>query len=472
MEYGNVATDAGEPELADDAYQKALQLETPDADRLIEIGHVYTLLRRPEKAMACFARATAMAPKAINPRISQAVLLERQHRLDEARDAVEGCLALDPHDEQARYFSAVLDRRAGNLESAERALRDLIGAAPAHPVVRHSARYELAQVLDQTHRPDEAMRWLDEAKALSWSLADIHRLQGEYDGAAAARRKLCMTLPRDIVQTWSRNYPSEQRSPIPTLALLGGHPRSGTTLLERVLAAHPAMMAVDESQAFAREILGAFMPTGTPLPYDSARLNALSTAELNGVRQGYLKRLLLEVGHSSRGMIVDKNPSATLLLPLWLRVFPELRVLIALRDPRDVVLSCYFQNIPLNAISSNFLTLQRTARHYADLMDIWLAVRQWDGVSWLETRYEDVVADLEQEGARVTQFLGLPWHPDQARFHEKDPRKPIHCPTYQDVTRPVYSRSIGRWHAYERYLAPVLPMLDLYIRTFQYDRST
>ena len=89
-------------------------------------------------------------------------------------------------------------------------------------------------------------------------------------------------------------------------------------------------------------------------------------------------------------------------MPLWLKVFPELRVLIALRDPRDVVLSCYFQNIPLNATNVNFLSFERLAKHYADLMDIWLAVREWEGFAWLEVRYEDTVAHLEKEGRRVT----------------------------------------------------------------------
>jgi len=140
-----------------------------------------------------------------------------------------------------------------------------------------------------------------------------------------------------------------------------------------------------------------------------------------------------------------------------------------LRDPRDVVLSCYFQNIPLNAANVNFLSFERLARHYADLMDVWLAVREWEGFAWVETRYEDVVADMEKEGRRVTTFLGLDWHADQARFHEKSAKKQLFSPTYQDVTRPVYNRSVARWHAYEKYLAPILPALDAYCRKFGYE---
>jgi hypothetical protein len=175
------------------------------------------------------------------------------------------------------------------------------------------------------------------------------------------------------------------------------------------------------------------------------------------------------LGAAAQGkLLVDKNPSPTARLPLWLRVFPELRVLIALRDPRDVVLSCYFQNIPLNTVNVNFLSWERLAKHYADLMDVWLAVRQWEGFAWIETRYEDVVADLAKEGRRVTEFLGLPWDEQQTRFYEKSRTKQLYSPTYQDVTRPVYARSVARWSAYEKHLAPILPALEPYCRTFGY----
>jgi hypothetical protein len=190
---------------------------------------------------------------------------------------------------------------------------------------------------------------------------------------------------------------------------------------------------------------------------------------LNGLRRLYPRALLDEVGAAGTGkLLLDKNPSLTVQLPVWLRVFPELRVVVALRDPRDVVLSCYFLNILLNATNVNFLSLERVAKHYADLMDIWLAVREWEGFAWLETRYEKIVADLEKEGRRVTGFLGLDWHEEQNRFYEKSRQKQLYSPTYQDVTRPVYATSVGRWRAYEKHLAPILPALDPYCRRFGY----
>lgn len=153
---------------------------------------------------------------------------------------------------------------------------------------------------------------------------------------------------------------------------------------------------------------------------------------------------------------------------MWLRVFPDLRVIIALRDPRDVVISCYFQNLPLNVANANFLSLERIAKHYAALMDVWLAVREWQGLVWIETRYEDTIADLEKEGRRVTEFLGLSWEDEQARFYEKSRKQRLYSPTYNEVTRPVYARSVARWRAYQKHLAPILPLLEPYCRAFGY----
>jgi Sulfotransferase domain len=133
-----------------------------------------------------------------------------------------------------------------------------------------------------------------------------------------------------------------------------------------------------------------------------------------------------------------------------------------------VVFSCYFQNVALNATNVTFLDFGTLAKHYSDLMGIWLMVREWDGFAWRETRYEDMVANLAGEGKRVTEFLGLTWHDEQERFYEKSGKKQLFSPTYQDVTRPIYSRSVARWHSYEKYLAPILPKLEPFCRAFGY----
>jgi hypothetical protein len=369
---------------------------------------------------------------------------------------VQDCLAIDPRDEQARYFFAVLDRREHNYERAELQLRELMSSEPKHPYVRYACRYDLAHICDCTDRVDEAMKLLGGAKQIVRSQTETEVLLRKYDQAAKATRGFTLAQPKQILRRWAKSFPAEKRQTIPPLAFLGGHPRSGTTLLEQVLDAHSGVAALDEPSAFTAIVEGGLHKTPQP-----------SSAQLNVLRRDYSRALLDEAGPSATGKtLVDKNPSPTARLPIWLRVFPELRVIIALRDPRDVALSCYFQNILLNTTNVNFLSLERIAKHYSDLMDIWLAVREWEGFAWLETRYEDIVADLEREGRRVTEFLGLVWQEQQARFYENSSRKQLYSPTYHDVTKQVYGSSVGRWRAYEKYLAPILSTLEPYCRRF------
>jgi tetratricopeptide (TPR) repeat protein len=457
--YGAAAASLRQTAKAEAAWAKARELGAGDAKLLLQLGHQYQGARQPANARACYELALAADPREINALISLAVLSEKNHQLDEARAWVGKGLAVNPSDEQARYFSALLDRRENKLAEAESTLRELIASEPRHPYVCYACRYELAQILDQTERFEEAMSVLEDAKALVRKLADIEEVSKAYDASVERGRHL-KDQPKDTLRAWAKAFPKKERKPIPALAFLGGHPRSGTTLMEQVLGAHPGIVALDEPHLFQSVL----MP-------EVQRLWPLSAPRLNVVRRLYTQALQDLCGRDTAGkLLLEKNPSLTSALPMWLRVFPDLRVIIALRDPRDVVISCYFQNLPLNVANANFLSLERIAKHYAALMDVWLAVREWQGLLWLETRYEDTIADVEKEGRRVTEFLGLRWEDEQARFYEKSRKQRLYSPTYNDVTRPVYARSVARWRAYEKHLAPILPLLEPYCRAFGYAR--
>ena len=290
-------------------------------------------------------------------------------------------------------------------------------------------------------------------------------MEREYDEADRRRRSLLASLTSATIPRWRQPV-----APYPLqLVFLGGHPRSGTTLLEQILGAHPGILAFDEPDAFVQEVWNqlAPMPPAPALTMDA--LDALGAERCGELRSRYFKSLLREGGcDPSAEVILDKNPSPTTALHLWLRVFPEVKVLIALRDPRDVVVSCFFQNLMLTPTNANFLSLERTATHYANLMDVWLRLRELGGFDWLETRYEDVVANVEAEGRRVTEFLGLSWHPNQANHREVARHKFVFSPTFSDVAKPVYSRAVGRWQHYAEALAPIQDRQAPYCRAFGY----
>jgi tetratricopeptide (TPR) repeat protein len=396
-----------------------------------------------------------------------AVWLERDRKLDAAWECVEACLAAHPRNPQALCIRALLLHRRGQNAEAETLLRELIRTGSQDANVNYSSRQLLGVVLDALGQYAEALRWLLEAKALLRQTANIAAMEQDYDRADHRRRELLAALTPEAVRRWRQEDRIEPRPY--GLGLLGGHPRSGTTLLEQILGAHPDLLAFDESEAFVQEVWDQIAPMNAPQPLTLNGLNALSPARRAELKRRYYKSLLRDVeGEPRAKMLLDKNPSPTASLHLWLRLFPESKIIIALRDPRDVVISCFFQNLMLTPTNANFLSLERAARHYADLMDVWLRLKELGGFDWLETRYEDLVCGLETEGPRATAFLGLAWAPGQANHQEAARRKFLFAPTYNDVTKAVHSRSVGRWQHYAEALAPIQDRLAPYCKAFGY----
>lgn len=466
FELGNAAAGSLDFPLANQAYRKARDLAPGNASLLGLIGQQYQGLRQLDDARACYTRALSVDPDSIDARINLAVWFEKERRLDEAGDCVEECLKRHPRDDQARYFQAFLMHRRKQPEEAERALRDLIQDGPRYPYVKYASRHLLGVVLDQMDQPDEAMSWLLEAKAAMRTITNTTALESGYDHQARQRREMLASLTPETLQRWRREPPASDEGF--QVAFLGGHPRSGTTLLEQILDAHPDVLAFDEPVAFPQEInrpLEQVPPDRTALQH----LDTLPVERRRDMRHRYITSLLREIPGKPRArVLLDKNPSPTLSLCSWLRIFPELKVIIAFRDPRDVVISCFFLNLMLNSTNVNFLSLERTVRHYQDLMDVWLRMKELGGFDWIETRYEDVVADMDSEGRKATGFLGLEWHEHQSRYFETARRKVLYAPTYHDVTQPIYQRAVGRWHRYASYLEPLQERLAPYCEAFGY----
>jgi len=112
--------------------------------------------------------------------------------------------------------------------------------------------------------------------------------------------------------------------------------------------------------------------------------------------------------------------------------------------------------------------MERTAQRYANDMGIWRKFREMVASPWLELRYEDAVADLEKEARRALEFLGLPWEPEVLNYRERLSQKTVGSPTYEAVSQPLYTRAIGRWKHYQKFLEPCLPILQPSIDAFGY----
>ena len=166
---------------------------------------------------------------------------------------------------------------------------------------------------------------------------------------------------------------------------------------------------------------------------------------------------------------VDKNPwCAAMLLPM-LRIFPHAKILFALRDPRDVVLSCFLSYTPDRDSFVCFESLESTARRYTFAMACWLKLRDIIKSPWRELRYEDTVNNLEMQAKGALETLGLPWDEGVLNYRENTSDTILGGPNHTMVSKPIYKTAMNRWKLYEKHLEPVMDMLDPFIKAFGYD---
>lgn len=427
-------------------------------------GQSYRMIFRPDKAMDCFQQVLAVTREIPDAFLELAVLCERRHRIEEAEALTEQCLATAPDYLEAELFKSRLRRRMKDDRGADALLHRLTTDTRAQPLVRAQAWAELAQNHDRRDEFDAAMESMLRCKAIL--LEREGPAKRESDATLRHLQGLGQSLTAAHFERWTAEggaFPPHRTT------VLASFPRSGTTLLEQVLDSHTGLVSSDEREAFARDIFPALWLTpATPLP-TAAALDAVPRERLLTLRQRYLDYMAAALNEPiGNRMHLDKNPTLTLVLPGFLRLFPETRTLIALRDPRDVVISCFMQYLPLNTNSVCFLTLERTAQRYANDLGFWRQLRSLLVSPWREIRYEDTVADLEGEARRALEFLSLPWEPQVLNYRERLAHKAVGSPTYEAVSQPLYTRAIGRWKNYRKYLEPVLPILQPSIEAFGY----
>jgi tetratricopeptide (TPR) repeat protein len=398
-----------------------------------------------------------------------AEMSERLRRTDAASAAVDRALWIDPRSELALLVRGRLHRSAGRLVDGERDVRDVLARTdPDGWSTRIRAGYELAANLDRQGRYDEAIAALAAAKA-----EIIPNATGAFAEQQLVQRRLreiAAGLTSARMKKWATAAAADgQRRPV---AVLAGHPRSGTTLLEQLLDAHPSAVSAEETPIFFETYLH-LRRTFPPAVGMVGVLDGSSPAAVRQARGGYFRMIdaFLEATGTPAGpgkTLIDKNPSLTSMVPALVRVLPDVRLIVALRDPRDVCLSCYMQPLPINPVSSAYLTLERTVDEYCSVMAFWLAVKPLLPVPALQVKYEDVVDDVRGQAEKTLRFLGLDWDERVAKFDERARQKLVRSPTYAEVARPVSRGAVGRWQRYRTHLEPVLAKLAPFVRAFGY----
>ena len=465
------------PDEAERALRQGLALRPARIEELEKLGKVLIQRAKFDDAMACYERMKTLAPQSALPLRGIGYALHFQGRFAEARAAFATALELEPEDPDTyakigrTYWSE--GRFAEAIAWHEKAIARQPDNAEAHYTLAmmRSSREGKARIHELKQRLTLDSLSFVERVALHFALAKLYDEDGDYD-AAFGSFKAGNDLYRSQNPFWPETETayvdrvigsfskelfaekgrigSESERPV----FIVGLPRSGTTLVEQILASHPQVHGHGELVYFQQLTQALPEQLGGHEPYPEC-MRALDAETAQRIAAAHLARLERDAGTALRS--VDKLPDNFSRLGLIVLLFPRAKLIHCMRDPLDTCLSCYFQDFGerLN-YTCDLEHLGRYYRDYQRLMAHWHAALP---SPILDVPYEGLVADQEAWSRKLIDFLGLPWDERCLAYYKTE--RPVLTSSAWQVRQPIYTSSIGRWRHYAGHLGPLFGALGI-----------
>jgi Flp pilus assembly protein TadD len=443
--HNNLGTALAELGKLDDAaasYRRALALKPDFPEAHNNLGIALRNLGKPDEAALCYQRALALKSDYAEAHNNLGITLRHLGKLDKARHASERAIELAPG--IARYYFNLIDVTrvaAGDRHLA--ALEALTRDKPLPSKDQTRLHFAFAKAYSDLNEPERAFRHLVEGNALK-------RRETTYDEAAQLGLfdRIREVFTPELMRN-KRNLGDPSAVPIFIL----GMPRSGSTLVEQVLASHPAVFGAGELLDIARLIAGLNGPDRVLYP---EIVPVLSGQRLRQLGTDYLKAIGAAAPGAKR--ITDKMPVNFCFAGLIHLALPNARIIHTRRDPLDTCFSCFFNLFGGDQpFAYDLRELGRYYRAYEALIEHWRRVLPEGAM--LDVQYEDVVADLEGQARRLVASCGLEWDDACLDFHKT--QRPVATVSSAQVRQPIYRSSVGRWRPYEKLLQPLIDELGL-----------
>ena len=416
--------------------RRALKLKPAYLDARISLAMSLTLLGRLQEARDSYEKALVSAPSSVQALVGIGQIEALNGRLEAAESAYRSALDVEPKSSYA-WAALVRLRKMAAADSAWLKRAEEIVAGGLGPIDEETLRFAMGKYCDDVGDFARAFRNFERANALQ-------RLRSPpYDAAERSR------FVDDLVKTYTPEAlarasvdASDSQRPV----LVVGMPRSGTSLVEQIVASHASAHGAGELDFWTNAVRKHEAAIRTGVPGEALRKKLAA---------GYL---LVLTGQSQDALrVVDKASINSEYLGLVHCVFPRARIIYLRRDPIDTCLSCYFQQF---SPTMNFATdLSNLAHYYSEhrrLMAHWRSVLPAETL--LEVPYAGLIEDQEQWTRRILDFVGLPWDAHCLDFHTTV--RAVNAASVWQVRQRIYTSSIGRWRNYQKFIGPLLTLRD------------
>jgi tetratricopeptide (TPR) repeat protein len=419
-------------------YERALVLEPDNTDAGHNLG--LTLMRqgKMDEAIACFRRVLTINRDHPEAHAELGNIFRDQGNFDDAMAHYGRAIAIRPGYAEAHFNRAAVKTfqpGEADLAALEKLAADNDLPASKAPFVH----FALAKALEDSGDYDRAFEHLRKGN-------DLKRRQIEYDEAGEAKlfERISAVFDRGLLDGAGRKG---DPSPVPIFVL--SMPRSGSSLIEQILASHPQVHGAGELDSLDAAVRDEMAAGGRPARFPEC-VPDLDEVSMRRLARSYLASL----PNAGEGQlrIVDKMPGNFLKVGLIRLILPNARIIHSMRDPIDTCFSCYSKLFAGQPFSYDLAELGRYYRRYRELMAHWQAVLPRSAM--LEVSYEDVVDDLEGQARRLIEYCGLPWDDRCLSFHKAS--RAVRTHSAVQVRKPLFRSSLQRWRRFEACLGPLL----------------
>lgn len=438
---GSVFRANGNHEAAVAQCQYALTLKPNFFEAYLGLGKSLLPLGKPDEAWANCERALQIKPGSADVIVMMSNIAEHTGDVNKAYHVLLPLIDAGSDNVHVALAFARASKELGCQKESITHMEKVLATNPTMSVSgRRNLHFNLGKLYDSAREYDQAFTHYQQANvAKRWEF-DAQRHRADADQFIAFQSPEFMSgMPRASI-----------RSDRPIFVV--GMMRSGTTLTEQILSSHPAVFGAGELPDIVQMANSLPAMLNTDMPYPQC-LSLLTQEKLNELAQTYLDHLAVFSTDALR--VVDKAPVNFRHLGLIELMFPNAHVIHCMRDPRDSCLSMYFTDFvhshdysfDLSNLGSFYRDYRRVMRHWRDTLKIPL----------LEVQYEEMVADPEVMIRRVIAFCGLEWDDRCLNFHKS--KRYVNTPSYDQVRKPIYRKSAGRWKNYERHIGPLIEAL-------------
>ena len=451
LELGQALTAIDHAPSALKALGTAARLNPKDPKIFVAIGIAFTDLSDQLQAERAFRFAIQADPDFLPAYLNLGMLLEKANRVDDLAKILASARARNLAGDDLDYLEALLLSRKGETERALEMARKVRPGA-VHSATLHQFTGQLADKIGDIEAAFVAYEEMNRSMAETPMGVSVDR---------SAYQRAIAGMTAKVTSDWFASWPTTETILQPASpTFLVGFPRSGTTLMDTMLMGHSATHVLEEIP---------IIETLSQKVGDVENVAKLTKQEVASLRRLYFEELAKFSPPSDGAMVIDKNPLSMIRMPLIHRLFPDAKIILAMRHPCDVVLSNYMQNFKPTEAMASFLDLPNASRTYDRIFSYWEQCCKVLPFDVHMIRYEAMVDDLEASARPLFSSLGLPWE-DKVLDTQRTAvdRGYIRTPSYAQVTEKIYASASGRWQRYRGYMNEILPILEPWVLRYGY----